>query len=789
MEFIDDDAEEDVIESFTESADAHGLVSAFSAAASLTREDDEIESFGESAEDLAQAAPPNNDESTELEYVSLADSIRQGQGSDCERAASAVTRVMIALKQRKLETPEGTPMDVSDIIQSESGRVRGVVQAVVDDADIDDTVDLSDDDADEDYHPERPEEEYEVDTLLDDELGDSPDSGDVTSDSDEANTFEDAGINHDWLRNARKYASRKVRGRAYHQGISEHGLAAGVTLLDHEYVRLDNFAGDLGARTINVVFDVGNGTPRIILEERVHLGDALARLRVGASYEAPLAAVDAHGKGSLIVDSWVRDDDPESDNVLIVTRDALDGIDRGVQGTFMKSRDLYVDSVKEEQLVSESPELKGFHDKPMKDLLSLSFVPRSHWTVRVLHGTEKPVEFAAPSLRLGLFEPSKERLRRAATAFFVDANRPPKARQGDAKYFPRLVHGAIKARQELSRGALTITRVRESLALAAIFTDIIGSSLSCEPDVAARAAHNIVIHVQHALSDDLERDGLPSCAYVCQLDGRDDILRLVLRKCQEGHVSAIMKNGVTSFQKLVGLRQLGFTYESSLGLNGLASAPTMSELKALKKPPVDHYQRHVLQLSVTALSTFAERRCERAFCFDIKGMTSDERPAVMHARLVGQVSQTFPVFERFPYAANNSLISNSQKWEDRTVDMITSSRPAQEGVLEFRDLGKKGATNQSTNASLVEFLQTLARRSPRDDLVDTRVVENDARERAYVLHKCTMQLSHDEMCDVFSLTGSERDACRFGTFEPDFLHIQYTRNLWEITIIDAKVRL
>lgn len=34
MEFIDDDAEEDVIESFTESADAHGLVSAFSAAAS-----------------------------------------------------------------------------------------------------------------------------------------------------------------------------------------------------------------------------------------------------------------------------------------------------------------------------------------------------------------------------------------------------------------------------------------------------------------------------------------------------------------------------------------------------------------------------------------------------------------------------------------------------------------------------------------------------------------------------------------------------------------------------------
>ena len=41
MEFTDDDEEEDVIESFTESADAHGLVSAFSAAASLTREDDD----------------------------------------------------------------------------------------------------------------------------------------------------------------------------------------------------------------------------------------------------------------------------------------------------------------------------------------------------------------------------------------------------------------------------------------------------------------------------------------------------------------------------------------------------------------------------------------------------------------------------------------------------------------------------------------------------------------------------------------------------------------------------
>ena len=112
MEFTDDDEEEDVIESFTESADAHGLVSAFSAAASLTREDDdEIESFGESDEDLAQAAAPSDDESNELEYILLADAIRQGKGSDCERAASAVIRVMIALKQRKLETPEGTSKD------------------------------------------------------------------------------------------------------------------------------------------------------------------------------------------------------------------------------------------------------------------------------------------------------------------------------------------------------------------------------------------------------------------------------------------------------------------------------------------------------------------------------------------------------------------------------------------------------------------------------------------------------------------------------------------------------
>ena len=51
-----------------------------------------------------------------------------------------------------------------------------------------------------------------------------------------------------------------------------------------------------------------------------------------------------------------------------------------------------------------------------------------------------------------------------------------------------------------------------------------------------------------------------------------------------------------------------------------------------------------------------------------------------------------------------------------------------------------------------------------------------------------MQLGHDDMCDVFNLNGNERDTCRFGTFEPDFLHVQYVQNLWEITIIDAKVR-
>ena len=104
MEFIDDDAEEDVIESFTESEDAHRLFLAFSAAASLTSEDDEIESFGESDEVLAEATPPNRDESNVLENVSLADAIKKGKGSDCERAASAVTRVMIALKKRRHET-------------------------------------------------------------------------------------------------------------------------------------------------------------------------------------------------------------------------------------------------------------------------------------------------------------------------------------------------------------------------------------------------------------------------------------------------------------------------------------------------------------------------------------------------------------------------------------------------------------------------------------------------------------------------------------------------------------
>ena len=129
----------------------------------------------------------------------------------------------------------------------------------------------------------------------------------------------------------------------------------------------------------------------------------------------------------------------------------------------------------------------------------------------------------------------------------------------------------------------------------------------------------------------------------------------MLRKCEEGHVPAIMNDGVKYFQKLVGLHKLGFAYESSLGLSGLISAPTKDELKALKKPPVGHYQRHVLQLSVTALASFAERRCERAFFFDMKGMTSDERPAVMHARLVGQVSQIFPVFARYLHADSSHV--------------------------------------------------------------------------------------------------------------------------------------
>ena len=642
MEFIDDDADEDVIESFNESEDAHGLVSAFSLAASLTHEDDEIESIDESDEDLVLAAPLIEAESDETENASLACAIRRGPGSDCVRAASAVTRVMIALKQRKLETPEGMPVNVSDVVQSESGRVRGV-PAIVDDVNIYDEVNFSDDEADEDYDPERPEEQYDedIDTLFDCDFGDFPDSGLVTSDSDEANDFEDAAINHDWLQDARKYASGKVRGRAYHQSIAEPGLTTGVALPDHEYRRLDNFVGDLGASTIIVVFDAGNGAPRTTLEEGVHLGDALARLRIGSPYEAPLAVEIVAEE--LIVDRWVRDDNPDSDNVFIVTRDALDGIDRA-KGAVTKTRDLYVGSVTEEQLVSELSELKEFPDKFLKDSLSLGFIPSCRWTVLALQGTEKRIEFATPSLRLSLLEPAKVRLCRAAAAFFVDANRPPKAREGDSKYFPRLVHGATKARQELSRGALTVTRVRETLALATIFTEILGLCLSCEADLAARAAQNLVIHVENEVSDDLKKDGLPSYAYICQLDGRDDILNFVLRKCEDGHVSTIMNDGVKYFQKLVGLHKLGFAYEASLGLSGLISAPTKDELKALKKPPVGHYQRHVLQLSVTAMASFAERRCERAFCFDLKGMTSDERPAVMHARMVGQVSQKFRYF-------------------------------------------------------------------------------------------------------------------------------------------------
>ena len=131
------------------------------------------------------------------------------------------------------------------------------------------------------------------------------------------------------------------------------------------------------------------------------------------------------------------------------------------------------------------------------------------------------------------------------------------------------------------------------------------------------------------------------------------------------------------------------------------------------------------------------------------------------------------------------IVSVSQKWEERTVDIIRSSGPAQGGSLSFEDMGKS-TTNYSTNTLLVEFLWTLAKLSPRVDLTEEQD-EKDARERAYVLHKCTMQLSHNEMCDIFNLIESEKDACRFGTFEPDFLHIQYSQNLWEITIIDAKV--
>ena len=140
--------------------------------------------------------------------------------------------------------------------------------------------------------------------------------------------------------------------------------------------------------------------------------------------------------------------------------------------------------------------------------------------------------------------------------------------------------------------------------------------------------------------------------------------------------------------------------------------------------------------------------------------------------------------------------------------MIAASESSRTGALIFHDMSKGAVplpaqmrpaaaggeadppppppqVNQSINESLLDFMSALARE--RRHAVGDRGVIPGA-EIMFFLHKCTMHLTHDEMCDLFRLSASEAEHCKFGTFEPDFLHVQLADDVWEITVIDAKVR-
>ena len=141
--------------------------------------------------------------------------------------------------------------------------------------------------------------------------------------------------------------------------------------------------------------------------------------------------------------------------------------------------------------------------------------------------------------------------------------------------------------------------------------------------------------------------------------------------------------------------------------------------------------------------------------------------------------------------------------------MITSSESSRGGALIFHDMSKgtvpildqvgmgqpreeEGAVpppaNQSINASLITFMSHLARDARQRRAGDPPGGQVPGAGKLFFLHKCTMQLSHDDMCDVFRLSATEAEQCKFGTFEPDFLHIQRAGEVWDITVIDAKVR-
>jgi hypothetical protein len=146
-------------------------------------------------------------------------------------------------------------------------------------------------------------------------------------------------------------------------------------------------------------------------------------------------------------------------------------------------------------------------------------------------------------------------------------------------------------------------------------------------------------------------------------------------------------------------------------------------------------------------------------------------------------------FQNVAFALN--LLVYLQKWEDQILELIATSRSSQEGLLVLQDMGKGREENQSIIASLLDFMSALARGAHEQHAGDLlgEQVPGDAAEKAFIVHKCTMQLSHAEMCGVFLLPASEADRCKFGTFEPDFLYIKKcSRDTWEITVVDAKVR-